>query len=156
MNCFRMAFTKSSMSSFYFLRALTYSSSLSFSCDMNCFISSSLLTIICLHASFWTSMSWNDNCYFKYKTYLCQLFTVFFFFQLLPSPVNLNVLLVTRNHFCVDPGVAFFPQFLFLDASLVFYHICVRSDLRDNLRSLTVNLLQETYRQQLDQLLSSQ
>ena len=77
-------------------------------------------------------------------TYLGQLLAVFFFFKLLPGPVNLNVLLVTRDDFRVDLVVALFLHLFFLDATLVLNRISVRADLGDDLRRFAMDLLQET------------
>ena len=100
MNYFLIDFINISMSSFYFLVDLMYSSSFYFSCSRNCSIKASFCTMICLQASFCTSMSFLNKILslFSNFTYLSQFFTVLLFFEFLPCPIDFYVLFVASDN----------------------------------------------------------
>ncbi len=62
---------------------------------------------------------------------LVELFAVFLFFQLLPIPVDLDVLLVGSDHFVLDLVCAVTSCFLLVDATLVLGLVRVRLYLGD-------------------------
>ena len=68
--------------------------------------------------------------------YLIQLLAVFFFFQFLPVPVNLNVLLVARDDLRLDFICARVSVLLLLVASLLLLIVGVALELRDSLKGL--------------------
>ena len=76
-------------------------------------------------------------------TYLCELFAVFFFFQLLPVPVDFDVFLVRLDDFVLD----FVRSLLFVTllgrAALLIGFFGVDLDLHNLLFSASADLLQD-------------
>lgn len=72
---------------------------------------------------------------------LVELFAVFLFFQLLPVPVDLDVLLVGGYHFVLDLVCAFASRFLLLNATLVLNVVRLSFDRSDRLAGLPSDLL---------------
>ena len=72
---------------------------------------------------------------------LVELFAVFLFFQLLPVPVDLDVLLVGGYHFVLDLVCAFASRFLLLNATLVLNVVRLGFDRSDRLAGLPSDLL---------------
>jgi hypothetical protein len=72
---------------------------------------------------------------------LCELFAIFFLLELLPSPINLDIFLVTCDDLSLDLVCSFLSQFLLLDTSCVFGGIGVRPNLGDDLGCFTLDLL---------------
>lgn len=73
-----------------------------------------------------------------------KLLAVFLFFKLLPSPINLDILLVTCDDLSLDLVSSLFSLLFFLDTSVVLHGIGVRPDLGNDLRGFSFDLLQET------------
>ena len=72
---------------------------------------------------------------------LVELFAVFLFFQFLPVPVDLDVLLVGGYHFVLDLVCAFASRFLLLNATLVLNVVRLSFDRSDRLAGLPSDLL---------------
>ena len=72
-----------------------------------------------------------------------KLFAIFLFFELLPRPVNLNVLLVRGNDLILNLFRTISLQLLLTDAPLVFETVGVRADFRDDLGRLALHLLEQ-------------
>ena len=80
-----------------------------------------------------------------FVTYFGQLLTVLFFFELLPGPIDFNVLLVGGDDLGLDLVGSLFTLLVLLNTSLVFSCIRVGPNLGDDLGCFSPDLLQETY-----------
>jgi hypothetical protein len=73
---------------------------------------------------------------------LGKILAIFFLFELLPSPIDLDVLLVRRYNFILNFFGPIAPQFLLNDTSLVLLRIGVSPNLGDDLGGLPLHLLE--------------
>lgn len=72
-----------------------------------------------------------------------ELFAVFFLLELLPGPVNLDVLLVRGDDLILDFLGSFSLHLLLADASLVLEPVGVRTDFGDDFARLPLHLLEQ-------------
>ena len=77
-------------------------------------------------------------------TYLRKFLTVFFLFELLPVPVDLDVLLVRLDHFVLDLVGSLFLRLLFNRAALLVQRLSLSLDANDCLFGLPADLLKHT------------
>lgn len=77
----------------------------------------------------------------SHTTYLRKLLAVFFLLQLLPVPVDLDVLLMRLDHFVLDFIRTFFLGFLLVAATSAVKLLGVRFDFYDALFRLPAHLL---------------
>jgi len=75
---------------------------------------------------------------------LSEFFAVLFLLELLPGPIDLDVLLVRCDNFRLDLVSSFSFHLLLLDSSDVLVSLSMGSDLGDNLGGLPLVLFQET------------
>ena len=88
-------------------------------------------------------MSYNLYDYWL-KTYIGKFFAIFLFFELLPVPINLDVLLVRCDDFVLNFICSFFFLFFLLVAPFVFGVISVCFDLSDCQICLSADLFEIT------------
>ena len=74
-----------------------------------------------------------------------ELLAIFFLFELLPVPVNLNVLFVTLDHLVLDLVCTLLPRFLLQGAPIVLHFISFCLDLENFLLSSSADLIQIAY-----------
>ena len=79
-----------------------------------------------------------------FVTYLGQLLAVFFLFELLPGPVDFDVLLVGGDHLGLDLVGSLLALLVLLNTPLVFSCVSVGPNFGDDLGCFSSNLLQET------------
>ena len=77
-------------------------------------------------------------------TYLCELLAVLLLFQLLPVPINLDVLLVRCDNFVLNFVASLLLLLLLKHAAVVLSGIGVRFDTSNGLISVTAHLLKVT------------
>ena len=76
-------------------------------------------------------------------TYLCELFAVFFFFQLLPVPVDFDVFLVRLDDLVLDLVRSLLLVTLLGRASVLIGQFSVDLDLHNLLLGASADLLQD-------------
>ena len=82
-------------------------------------------------------------CHTSQVTYLCKLLAVFFFFQLLPVPVDLDVFLVRLNDLVLDLVRSLLLVTLLGRASVLIGQFSVDLDLHNLLFGASADLLQD-------------
>ncbi len=87
--------------------------------------------------------------------YLGELLAIFFFFKLLPVPVDFYVFLMRLDDFVLDLVSSFLFIFLFECASVFVKLLCVSLDLDDSLLSIDSDLLDMAYQSKQRNELSS-
>jgi hypothetical protein len=73
-----------------------------------------------------------------------EFLTVFLLFELLPVPINLNILLVTDQDLVFELGGTLSALLFFKTSASVLQVIVVKSHLGDQLVSLSADLLEDT------------
>jgi hypothetical protein len=76
-------------------------------------------------------------------TYSGQVLAVFLLFELLPVPVNLDVLFVTGDDFVLDLVGTLLAALVLNVATIVFCFFCVLLNFGDHFRGVVSRLLQE-------------